>query len=53
MAVVKTANQELTAAVNAFIPINSTCVGLMENAINSCKSCVKAKCEARYCQEYI
>lgn len=47
MAVIKQANQELTAAVDAFRPINATCVGQMDNAIATCKSCVRSKCEAR------
>lgn len=46
--VVEKLNSDLTSTIEAFKPINASCIQKLDSAISSCSSCVKSKCEARY-----
>lgn len=53
MGVVEKLNTDLTNAIEAFKPINASCISKLDGAISTCTNCVKTKCEARYANIFI
>ena len=44
---IQLANAKLEEAVEAFKPVNASCMTKFDSAVASCRTCVENKCKAR------